>query len=389
MGVEKKAFEAVPSVLQRGCLIEKIYSTISDPLVWRTFLSELVASTHSRSARLLVMDSKATRVLSSVKHNIDDHYHRQYIEHYVNACPWRPELLQKAPGRLYSTYLHFSCRQSDFFRSEFYNDWARPQDIHHGICGTIYQDCDQTVQLLVQRTRQQGCYTESDTVFFNDFVPHFQQAFQLARQFAHSQARAQAIEIAAGAERLPFLLLDFSLRPVYCNPGAEALINSESSLLLKNEKLYLADRELDQTLQRLLKTCLKTADSRTLHATGGTLEVPQPHGSSLHLQIKPVHPDISLLGGQQAGYVAVYVYDPGAKILIDRERLSQLYALSKAEIRVAMEMLSTPDPAEVAKRCFISLHTVRSHLKAIFAKTNSKNQADLVKLLLSGPIRQR
>jgi DNA-binding CsgD family transcriptional regulator len=52
-------------------------------------------------------------------------------------------------------------------------------------------------------------------------------------------------------------------------------------------------------------------------------------------------------------------------------------------------MLATPDPAEVAKRCFISLHTVRSHLKAIFAKTDTQGQADLMKRLLAGPARRR
>jgi DNA-binding CsgD family transcriptional regulator len=86
--------------------------------------------------------------------------------------------------------------------------------------------------------------------------------------------------------------------------------------------------------------------------------------------------------------VAVYVYDPEAGIAMDRERLRGLYGLSNAEIRVAEAMLATPDPAEVAKRCCISLHTVRSHLKALFAKTGTQGQADLMKRLLVGPARR-
>ncbi len=389
MGDEKKISGSAQFAQQRGRLIENIYSTVADPVNWRTVISEMAANTDSRSARLLVMNSDATRVISSVKHNIDENYHRQYVEYYVNACPWRPEIRKKPPGRLYSTSLHFSCRQPDFYKSEFYNDWAGPQDIHHGAAGTIFQDDGQTVQLLVQRTKGQGYFTETDIAFFNDFVPHLRQAFQLAAQIEDSHARAQAIKIAAGTEILPFILLDYALRPIHCTPGAEALIRSESILLLTKEQLRLADREYDQCLQRLLRKCLIAADSRTFHTMGGTLEVPRPHGSHLHLRVKPVHPDVPIWGGRPAGYVAVYVYDPEAGILIDRERLGELYALSKAEIRVAMEMLVTPDPAEVARRCFISLHTVRSHLKAIFAKTDSKNQADLIKLLLAGPARRR
>ncbi len=373
----------------RGRLIENIYSTITDPANWGSLIRELATSTNSRSARLLVMNPDADRVISSAKYNIDDSYHRQYVDHYVNACPWRPELLTKERGRLYSTYLHFSCRQSDYLRTEFYNDWARPQDIHHGVCGTIYQDCGRTVQLLVQRTEDQGYFSETDTTFFNGLVPHLQHALQLAGQIVDSRARADAIEIASRNETMPFILLDFLLRPIYCNSDAEALINAESTLLLKKEQLRLIDRVKNLHLQRLLQKCLSAADSRNFHTAGGMLEVPRLDNSNLYLWVKPVHPDVPIMSGRPAGYVAVYLYDPKSKIPIDRERLAELYALSKAEIRVAIEILDTPDPAEVAKRCCISLHTVRSHLKAIFSKTNTRNQADLVKQLLVGPARRR
>lgn len=389
MGAVSYLPDSPRSALLRTRLIETIYATVADPDKWQTLIAELVAGTNSRSARLLVMNADASRVISSIKHNIDDNFHSQYVKHYVNACPWRPELARKRPGRLYSTYLHFSCRQPDFMRSEFYNDWARHQDIHHGVCGTIYQDSRQTVQLLVQRTRGQGHYTETDTAFFNEYVPHLRHAFQLADQVADRRSRAEAIALAADSEHLPFILLDYSLRPVHCNSSAEALINSESVLLLTRGQLRLAEREQDQQFQRLLRTCLAAADSRTLHAACDPLEVPRPDQSTLQLWVKSVHPDVPTLAGKASGYVAVYIYDPEVRILLDHDRLCKIYGLSKAEIRVAMALLATPDLADVARRCFISLHTVRSHLKAIFAKTATQNQADLVKRLMVGPARRR
>ncbi len=369
-------------------MIENIYSTVADPGAWPAVLRELVACSNSRSARLLVMNAEATRVVSSLKENLDDSYHRQYTEYYVNACPWRPELQQKPPGRLYSTYLHFSCRQSDFLRSEFYNDWAGPQDIQHGVCGTIYQDSGRTIQLLVQRTGGQGHYTEQDTAFINHFVPHLQHAFQLSGQVADRCARAEAVAIAAEGKILPYFLLDYSLRVIQCNPGAEALLGAETPLTFCNGHVEVADEACNQRLQRLMRDCLSSADSRFFHSSGGSLEVPRPNGAALHLLVRPIHPDIPALTARPAGYVVVYVYDPEAEIAVDPECLSRLYSLSEAEIRVLVAMLATADPAEVAKRCFISLHTVRSHLKAIFAKTGTRGQADLMKRLLVGPARR-
>lgn len=352
-------------------------------------IRELTAHSQSRSARMLIMNADATVVTSSIKHNIDDNSHRDYVDHYVNTCPWRHEIEGKRHGRFYSSYLHFTCPQPNFLRSEFFNDWAGPLDIHHGVAGNIYKDTRQTVQLLVQRTHGQGHFSETDVNFFNSFAPHLQHAIQLARQVTQRCTKAEVITFATENETLPFILLDDSLRPIYCNPGAEELIKAEADLLLAKEQLRLADPDLNRRLQALLKKCLQAADARTFKSLGKVLEIHRPNRATLQLWVKPVHPDVPLLLGKPAGYVAVYLHDPEAGVLIDPERLRQLYGLSKAETRVALALLDNPDPVAVAKRCFISLHTVRSHLKAIFAKTESQGQADLVKRLLSGPARRR
>jgi len=372
---------------QQAKLIESIYMTVRDPEAWKSLLQEMVAATTSRSARLLVMNAEATQVTSSIKINIDDHYHRQYTDYYVNKCPWRPELQRKAPGRLYSTYLHFCCRQPEYYHTEFFNDWARGQDIHHGLCGTIYRDSRQTVQLLIQRTRDQGHYTKADASFVNHLVPHMQHSFLIAGKIAHSRAQAEAIAIAAENEPLPFLLLDKNLKVIYTSPAASGIISGEPLLALKNDRLTVAEDFLDRRLNRLLRECLWAADTRRFQTGGGSLSLPRPIQKALKLLVKPVHPDIPLLVGQTGGFVAVYLHEPEAPIKIDPARLRGIYGLSEAEANVAVAMVTTPDSKEVAKRCAISPHTLRSHIKSIFNKTQTRNRAALMKLLLTGPAR--
>ncbi|HHO47685.1 MAG TPA: LuxR family transcriptional regulator [Desulfobacteraceae bacterium] len=332
-GKEKPAHE-------RAGLIETIYRTVGEPGAWHELLRDLVAVTGSRSARLLVMNRAATRVRVSIKLNIDDCYHRQYVEHYVNACPWRPELRSMRPGRLYSTYMHFSCPQQEFYRTEFFNDWARPQNIHHGVCGTVYRDAATSVQLLIQRTRGQGYYTEAETAFLNDLVPHIQQSFLIAGQLANTRAQGEATAIAAGCEPLPFLLLDRSLRVIYSSPGVENIAAGGPCLEVRNNRLLITDELQNRRLQRLLRQCLSAADTRTFSASGGTLAVPRPGAPDLRLLVRPVHPDVPVLIGPPSGYVAVYFYDPETRIEIDQERLRELYSLSEAETRVAIRAAS-------------------------------------------------
>ncbi len=368
-------------------LIESVYSTIIDPGAWQIFLQQLVGATNSRSARMLVMNSGADLVTTSIKVNIDDKYHRQYVDHYVNSCPWRPELSSMTPGRLYSTYLHFSCAQKDFYRTEFFNDWARPQDIHHGMCGTVFCGSEHAVQLLIQRTRDQRYYTEEETSFVNELVPHIQNSLQIAGQVHESRAQAEAISIAAGLETIPFLLLNRHLKAVYLSPGVEDFLKDNGVVRLTNDKLKISDSVHNHTLNRLLQECLRSAESRNFNTASKTFTIPGFEKSDLHLLIRPVHPDVPVLISEPSVYVVIYLYDPTARINLSIERLKSLYSLSEAEIRVTMAMVATADSGEAARKCYISMHTLRSHLKSIFSKTNTRNRTELMKRLLTGPAR--
>ena len=206
---------------QHQALLDTLYATPTDPALWRHFLHQLVTVSQSRSARLLVLDKAAETVRSSTKINIDDRAHQDYVNYFVNTCPWRPELREKPTGRLYSTYLDFSCRQRRFYQTEFYNDWARELDIHHGVCGTVYQTHDYTVQLLVQRTGGQGPYQAPDTRWFNELVPHVRRAIDLTRHVHQLEWGHRGAQTAA---HRPFAVLGKGGRVEFLCDRAQALI---------------------------------------------------------------------------------------------------------------------------------------------------------------------
>jgi len=63
-----------------------------------------------------------------------------------------------------------------------------------------------------------------------------------------------------------------------------------------------------------------------------------------------------------------------------RDVLAARFDLTPAEARVAIHLVEGGDIASYAKAAGVSLGTVRTHLKAIFAKTGVNRQAALVKL---------
>jgi DNA-binding CsgD family transcriptional regulator len=65
----------------------------------------------------------------------------------------------------------------------------------------------------------------------------------------------------------------------------------------------------------------------------------------------------------------------------DAEMLQRLFGLTAAEATVMAMVAEGARPAEVASRLGRSLATVRSHLKAVFAKSGTASQPELSRLV--------
>ncbi len=371
-------------------LVESLYLCPGDPGQWSVFLERMVQLTDSRSARLLVMDPASARVESSIKHNIDDSYHQQYVDYHVNTCPWRPELEQLQPGRLYSTFLDFSCKQDAFYRTEFFNDWAKPQDIHHGVCGTVYQSDEQKIQLLVQRTGGQGHFSHRDTGFFNRLLPHLRRVIVLQRQLDTIRQQSEALGLARDMSPLPFLLLDSDGRVIHLTAEAEQAVSSTEKLAIHEGRLKLkGGQDLQQRLHKHIKACLDSA-AGCWDQAGGWFRVEGNPGVPLHLLVMPVHPDVAYpaFSGTSA-FAAVFIHDPATRVRLCPDNLKAIYGITPAESRLLQALVQGESLESYAASNSRSLHTIKTQLKSLLRKTGTDRQVTLVSLILQGPAVRR
>lgn len=68
------------------------------------------------------------------------------------------------------------------------------------------------------------------------------------------------------------------------------------------------------------------------------------------------------------------------------ESFAKLYRLTPAEIRVLKQLLIHENTRDIAEALHVSMKTLRTQLSALFAKTQTKNQRELVKFYLSHPM---
>jgi DNA-binding CsgD family transcriptional regulator len=76
----------------------------------------------------------------------------------------------------------------------------------------------------------------------------------------------------------------------------------------------------------------------------------------------------------------IFVRDPETPAMAT-DILQDLFGLTRAQAVVAARVVEGMDPEHIAGALRISLHTVRDHLKVIFAKTGTSRQSQLVALL--------
>jgi DNA-binding CsgD family transcriptional regulator len=77
----------------------------------------------------------------------------------------------------------------------------------------------------------------------------------------------------------------------------------------------------------------------------------------------------------------VILLDLDSRKCVPEETLQQTFHLTEAESRVAARLAAGSGVEDLAAQLNLTKDTIRNHLKAVFAKTNTHRQGELVALL--------
>jgi DNA-binding CsgD family transcriptional regulator len=171
---------------------------------------------------------------------------------------------------------------------------------------------------------------------------------------------------------LPILVIDAELNVLDCNAAAQELVARNAGLAIVLGQLRVSGEGHDR-LVRLAGLIAGNPAAQpaeyNLQVSGGGRELP------LHLCIRGLRGGAGIARGSR---MAIYVIDPGHQPPIDAELLRRVYRLSPAEIRVVRELMQGQSVETIAEVLAISIYTVRTHLRNLFAKTGTNRQGELI-----------
>ena len=114
------------------------------------------------------------------------------------------------------------------------------------------------------------------------------------------------------------------------------------------------------------------------------MKIPRPS------QLRPLSVLVAPLTGKGArqgrrGAAVLYVRDPELPQTTSAAVLADVYGLTASEAKLLQALIQGKRLEDMARDFKVSINTLRTHLKNIFRKTDTKRQSELLSLVLSGP----
>jgi DNA-binding CsgD family transcriptional regulator/PAS domain-containing protein len=369
-----------PDVL---ALVSSIYDASLDPCLWSQVLGRICDTLGANSGLMLRHGSlyPAGQVLASA--NIDLSYQLSYQQYFGPRNVWLSAARGAVQDRARTSEMMLPV--SELMKSEFYRNFLRPQNVLHTVAACIQSDPRSMPVCVMFRSPKDGPFGQPHMDLLTQLTPHMRRALQLQERTAGLQAQSEAAMGALDALPIGCLLVDRQSRVLAANRTGEEILKAEDGLSAWWGVLKASRVDDEERLRYLIRSAAEPLDGRGL-GSGGALKLARSSGrAALHVLVIPHRGGGDLSGPKPAA--VVFVSDPERKARPDHEVLASVFGLTPGESRVAGALLKGLSIEECALELAISRHTARNHLKAIFSKTDTTRQGELVGRLLSSVTR--
>lgn len=360
-------------------LIGCIYDAGLDVERWPSVLERLCNRLGGHGALLYTPDLSARSVGFSAMHELEIAKMDEYVHHYMVHDLWLQRSYSVPVGQVIRGPEVVPL--DEFDGSVIYNEFFRAQGIYHLLAGILFRHGRQKADLSLFRPSHCPDFDDDAHRFLTTLVPHIQRAAQTHWRIAALQNRIAADVAAFDQLSSAVFLVDGGGRVLFANRAGEALLNEGDGLTDRNGNLAAATTIDTRALRQLIAGASRTARGDGTDA-GGALALARPSGRRpLSALVSPLRRvGFGLEGGEVSAIV--FVSDPECETAPSVDVLRTLYGLTAAEARLAAALAGGAALKDYADEAAITLNTARWTLKQVFAKTETKSQADLIRLLL-------
>jgi DNA-binding CsgD family transcriptional regulator len=359
-----------------SAVIGDIYDAAIDPTLWQQALESVCDFVGGSSAVLFWHDSAAVRSQALHLYNDDPVYTRLYFEKYLPLNPMFPAASFVEEGVVTSD--SDIMPRAEITKTPFYKEWLKPQGIEGALSVNLEKGIARTSMINVRMTKPH--ISEKMRLRLGLLVPHLQRAVTIGKLFEKQSGEEALAETLDHIETAVYLV-GANAEIVFLNKAAEQQLATSTLVEKTGNKLRATAPGADHTLRDILVSAEK--GDQSLGARG--IAIPLTNGSSQERWFAHVLPLTSSrrqqIGNSYSAVAAVFIRKNAPNALSPLEGIAKLYKLRASEIRVLDALLKVSGVKAIAQSLGLSQTTVKTHLRQLFRKTNTRRQSDLVKLL--------
>jgi DNA-binding CsgD family transcriptional regulator len=349
-------------------LVGRIYDAGSDPAHWPAVLADIADAFGAGDASVSAISSSGVPWL--VAPRTDPEFLISYGAHYHPKNLFWQRMIQVPVGTVVTDRMVLA---KDVLRSsEFYNDWSRPQGYLSVMGATLLAEDDWRVEFVLPGKNEFG---PAHLKLYEAIAPHLKRAVQLNR-------------------RLQTSLIERSWSQTALDNLAQGVLVVDSAA-----KILLANRAADRALADGLKLsdgalCShRPAETAALHAAIAAGASLSGASDTVSISRGPLRSPLSLLvisqardndwGARHPPAAIIFITDPDHAPGLEPARLQKRFALTQAEAGLVVELVHTGNLQDAADHLNIKIATARTHLHRVLAKTGTRSQADLMRVMLA------
>ncbi|CAG9932531.1 helix-turn-helix transcriptional regulator [Candidatus Nitrotoga arctica] len=297
-----------------------------------------------------------------------------FQEHFYLLDPDRIFVKKIPPGQWYIDYLHFGKKAMGC--CEFYQDFMKPFGFGSLSVSPIASDEELDSFIAIQYKNTPQAQKIDQLKQLSGLLSHLRRVLNMQSHFESIKIQNAFFQASLEQIRLPILIASGDGRISHVSRLADTFLSHRTEIKMVANSITSCD-----TFNRKLIYAIRLACGLNGPKIASGLRIGVDSNTALHLLITPLPIDHQYCYQTQQNMALIVIQDLSFPMLPKKILLKQMYGITLAEARVAIDLLKGMPPKEIAHEAGVAISTVRSQMKAIFSKTGASRQADLQRIL--------
>jgi DNA-binding CsgD family transcriptional regulator len=363
--------------MEAADLIGQIYESVGDPDAFARTLIRVAQLAHSPGAQFGLVD-RAGRWVRSAVVGLDQSQLPLYVNHYAADDPRRP-YFNKHPGQWIFSQQAIVDPVS-FEHSALVNEFLDKNDARHAMYIAFPVGPHHSVALSLMRSRRKGQFSEKDASKLTPLLPHIKRAMSLHIRIGRLESTLESLNAVVDQLSTPVLLVDRGCRLRFANSSGQEELRRGQYLLLRSERVQPSNGRHAPHLAKVLEAALLNDPAAPLAEQGASMRLLDDLGHSAILIVQELRGQAALHGMPQADAALFLIRREGQPV--NPRRLQVAFNLTPAETRLAHHLISGKALEEIGEKLHVSRETLKSQLRSLFSKTDTRRQGELISRLI-------